>query len=367
MPYQLRDLIPQLRADPWRSANPFSSDLGPALEQLHQCQSDEDRAAVIAEWLALRQPCIFGRMAARRGLLSYCFLTPEDVQSGDDLVRDKIQENRRNWYAAADAGQRSGFVISVLCRQLDNAEPDLVVERFARRLLELYLLEDSAETDHIYLDRVRLEAPLKDRPTWEWDVGVNYFSAQGDRRWWHDHRFPVGIALSMNSVGHMVKATHVARTTNELKSRLSLDAGDDFADVKLDSLAIAHGIAMKTIANAAPAISGPATWLLPHPGAAVIGGCPHALPPSVADKNFVEYRGYYHTDITLPSVYFKQDVERSAEVGELALDFTYLVESIADPIDRIRVGEGRRVRDSNGHEEAQRYSKFGKARPRNVE
>ena len=57
-----------------------------------------------------------------------------------------------------------------------------------------------------YLERVQLEQPDKQHRTWECPASVNYFSAQGDKRWWQDHRFPAGLAFSVNSVGHMVKS-----------------------------------------------------------------------------------------------------------------------------------------------------------------
>jgi hypothetical protein len=34
---------------------------------------------------------------------------------------------------------------------------------------------------------------------------VDFFACAGDGRWWHDHRFPGGIAYTANSTGHMMR------------------------------------------------------------------------------------------------------------------------------------------------------------------
>lgn len=362
----LDELLAGLDPDPWRIANDFSDDVRAALNDIARAESDASRANRLNAWLEVHQPCLFGRIAAQRGLISYCIIKAADIAEGDDFVRDKIQDARTAWTAAAMSGARSGFVIAVDDDRLSNAIPNEKVARFAQRLCALYLLidDDQAEFDKVLLDEIRLEAQLPDRPTWQWDVGVNYFSAQGDRRWWHDHRIPAGIAFSMNSVGHMVKATLQSQTLTELERRLGVETGDH-ADSKLDSLGKALRLAMMTIDRAANAVSGRATWLLPHPGPGILPGCPVALRPPLADKNYSEYAGYYHTDVTLPSVYFRPDVQRPAEVSFQRLDFTYLNETAADPIDWRRVGAGRRVRVGNElADQPPEYSKKRKAVPR---
>ena len=34
-------------------------------------------------------------------------------------------------------------------------------------------------------------------------VILDYFASPGDKRWWHDHRFPGGVGFTLNSLGHM--------------------------------------------------------------------------------------------------------------------------------------------------------------------
>ena len=341
----LMQLMNCLESDPWRSVVGFSSDMEVALRRMSEVSSDAERSAVLSDWLQHYQPCLFGRIAAQRGLMSYCILTTADVKKGDDFVRDKIQASRTAWSKAAFDGARSGFLIAVVSPQLTNATPNETVAVFARTLVGLYLQIDQehVELDKIYFDDVRLEAPLPGRPTWQWDVGVNYFSAQADRRWWNDHRIPAGLALSMNSVGHMVKSTIQSQAVSDLERRLNTECGER-ADSKLDSLDKALRMAMMTIDRAAETSSGRATWLLPHPGTGSVSQCPIELPRPLADKNHCEYAGYYHTDVTLPSEYFKPDVDRPEDQRVQRLDLTYLNEATGDPIDRSRIAAGRRIR-----------------------
>jgi hypothetical protein len=68
------------------------------------------------------------------------------------------------------------------------------------------------------------------------------------------------------------------------------------------------------------------------------------LPRFLADKNFCEYSGYYHTDITIPSEYFRVDVTRPATVQPRGLDFTYLFNAdVSNPAHQT-MGKGRRIR-----------------------
>jgi hypothetical protein len=96
---------------------------------------------------------------------------------------------------------------------------------------------------------------------------------------------------------------------------------------------------MQTIHGAAEAVSGKATWLVPGKGE-----CPFSVPPKLQAYDCREYRGYYHPDLTVPSDYFKPDVERPARVNSLALDFTYLSEGHADNPAHNTMATGVRVR-----------------------
>src|SRR5206468_4659462 len=116
-----------------------------------------------------------------------------------------IQEARLKWLQDARHGDKSGFVILIISEQIARALPDRTVAQIAQTISSLYLLRD-IRFDYAHLDAIELELPGRDGSRWRWDVGVNYFCAQGDVRWWQDHRIPGGMALSMNSVGHMMRS-----------------------------------------------------------------------------------------------------------------------------------------------------------------
>jgi hypothetical protein len=167
---------------------------------------------------------------------------------------------------------------------------------------------------------------------------VNYFSAQGDGKWWRDHRIPGGMAFSMNSVGHMARA--------KAEAMLAKDPGLAQAcrDVPRERLTYwALPTAMKTIG---PRVEGSTrgTWLAER------GQFPEDREPPTYDQRhralgdlarFSEnrYLGGYHTDETIPSPYFDPSITKLAEaILRDDLYFTYL-HSPGDP-DYTRMGVG---------------------------
>ena len=177
------DMLRDLTVDPWRDSTGFSRDLAEANEALFDTvEADPAEAeAILADWLRRNQPCLFGRAAALRGYLHYCILSPTDLQRSDDWIRERIQLERRRWRQDALKGVKSGFVILAVSRQLALATPNGRVAEIAKQLCSLYLLTD-IELDTIYLDDLFLEVPGHGSPILQWKAGVNYFSAQGDRR-----------------------------------------------------------------------------------------------------------------------------------------------------------------------------------------
>src|SRR4051812_11061489 len=105
---------------------------------------------------------------------------------------------------------------------------------------------------------------------------------------------------------------------------------------------------MQTIDNASDAVSGKATELLPLPAdptSLPVETCPFKLPGKLGDKNYCAYRGYYHTDFTLPSEYFRPDVKRPTEIKPFDdLDFTYLFHSSPNNPEHSTMGEGVAIR-----------------------
>jgi hypothetical protein len=339
--------LSQLRLDDWRKTAGFSSDVEIANQKLFDPQiSEAESIQILREWLQKYQPCLFGRIAAKLGSISYCVLSENDLQQSDEVIKEKIQKARLEWTRDGFEGRKSGFVILAVSPLIANAIPSPEMRELARRLCYLYL-ETEIQVDNIHLEQIYLQKPGPLQTTWKWYAGVNYFSAQGDNRWWHDHRIPGGMAFSVNSVGHLVKSGMIANVMEELE-KLTGSPNEGYPDTKVDSLDKALDLAMRTINLAANAVSGKATELLPLPfdrSELLLPECPVKLSLVVADKNFCEYRGYYHTDYTLPSEYFRPEIERPKDIKVHSLDFTYLFDKSLDNPDFKLMGEGYRIRD----------------------
>jgi hypothetical protein len=117
---------------------------------------------------------------------------------------------------------------------------------------------------------------------------------------------------------------------------------------RIDSLGRALVVAMQTIDNASEAVSGRATELLPLPADPTVlpvEKCPVKLPSKLESRNFCAYRGYYYTDFTLPSEYFRRDVTRPGDIKPFDnLDFTYFFAKSADNPAHETMGEGVPIR-----------------------
>jgi hypothetical protein len=347
---RIADLYAQLKPDAARPQLNFSSEMTAAHDKMFApgATAAEIKQA-LAEWLHRHQPCLFGRMSAKAGLVHYCVLTDDDLVGGDENIRDKIQTERTQWTREGFEGKKSGFIVLAVSRKLAEAAPDEILKQFAQRLCSLYLLEEEIEPDRIYLDEIFLENAAGQRTTWKWHAGVNVFSANGDRRWWQDHRIPGGLGFSVNSVGHLVKSKLMLEALQSLDKSLEVAPGP-FATTKVTSLESALEFAMRTISNASEAVSGKATQLRPLPdeqSARCAAKCPVELPRFLMDKDYCGYQGYYHTDVTVPSDYFRPDVERPADIKAQSLDFTYLFNSHVDNPAFRSTAKGRRLRGGN--------------------
>jgi hypothetical protein len=125
---------------------------------------------------------------------------------------------------------------------------------------------------------------------------------------------------------------------------------NEYPESKIDSLDKALELAMRTIALASDTVSGKATRLLPLPADRSdlpVAECPVKLSRLVADRNFCQYSGYYHTDVTLPTEYFLPDVQRPAATAEHLLDFTYLFHKNTENPAHVLMGEGQQIRSLN--------------------
>lgn len=345
----IQNLIDALPPDPWRVQAGFSPDIQACHEVLFRPDASRpEMEDALNRWLAEHQPCLFGRMEARQGRLSYCLLTERDLLRGDDHVRARILADRSTWRERAFRGGSHGFIIVAISRRIAMAAVGPQLLQLARHLCLLYLSRN--DLDQQFHDRVRLV--IEDGETREyrrWKVGVNFFAPQGDGRWWRDHRFPGGMAYSMNSVGHMAhyRAIELLRRSSTLASRVG--------DVPRDRLVYwALPTAMRTIGPPLAA-STRGTWLEPW------GRFPEDLEPptyevrqrvfgDLAEYSQNRYIGTYHTDETIPSPYFDPNI-RTLESAPRRDDlyFTYL-HSTQDP-DYLTMGIGKLVQAIEEEEE----------------
>jgi hypothetical protein len=345
MPDGIAALMGKLKPDPWRERVGFTPEMQAVLDLTLESKSEEEIKSTLRGWIRTQQPCLFGRIAAKRDAITFCLIPEEMLFDDEGQIKKHIQKERLEWTRAGFEGKSSNFVIAVLSSKLALATPDESVKQIALRLCTLYLNEP-IEPDRIYLDRLYLEQPGLQTAAWEWVAGVNYFSAQGDGRWWQDHRFPAGVAFSVNSVGHMVRSGKLAAALHDLEEIMGT-ALPDYKVPNVGSLEKALELAMGTINKASESLSGRATFLVPRPR--VKKGrpeCPVELPDSLSAFDYCGYEGFYHTDYTVPSEYFRPDVNRPGDARPFQLDFTYLFHDALDNPDHDRMGRGRRIRDS---------------------
>jgi hypothetical protein len=342
--WEINDMIGRLAPDPWRASNPFSEDIATCHAVLfdpHRTRREKSEALVC--WLANSQPCLFGRMEARQGRLAFCLLTENDLETSDQNIRQLIEEARTDWRRLGLDGKSHGFLIAVISPAIARARPGPDLRGLALKLCHLYLGE--AVSDIVLHDSLILDLDQAGMERRSWKVGVNFFSAQGDGRWWHDHRIPGGIVFSMNSVGHM------ARAKAESDIRKDAERAKRCDEVPREKLVYwALPTAMKTIG---PPQEGSlrGTWLAPH------GSFEQDREPPTFEQRpryfgdlarFSEnrYKGRYHTDQTIPSPYFDENLWRSEDLPERDdLYFTYL-HDLAD-VDYRSMGVGLDVTSSS--------------------
>src|SRR5258708_1370137 len=125
----IADIVSELSADPWRTQRAFDAEFAIANEKLLRANAD-DAASALREWLSRHQPCLFGRIAATRDLLTFCILDEKDLTKSDDQIRDKIQAARLRWTKAGYEGRKSGFVVLAISKRVAEAEPNATLQEF---------------------------------------------------------------------------------------------------------------------------------------------------------------------------------------------------------------------------------------------
>lgn len=307
-------LLSRIERDPWRSKNPFSAETVTACEVLlNPFARDDERKEAIRGWLAKYQPCVFGQVAARGDRLFISIIDEALIQAGDAAIREKLRQDKRTWKQWSMEGKgMHGFLVVVVSSRLHYGAPNRAMKEFASRVRDL-ISEDCAK-DPVGNDMSYECVYLKNPATGQYHrfkVIMDFFASAGDGRWWHDHRFPGGIAFTFNSLGHMART----REWYENNSR---------------PIEWAARMAMTTIGNAfAVGEHGKATWLVERgSNAEKKMKCPFAKPDAVPEalkgKDWTGYRGFHHTDHSVRDEFFDGRETPDRSRGAYMLDFSYI-------------------------------------------
>lgn len=347
----VKEAYKDLEPDPWRASNGFSADILSVHEKLFNANSREDMGQAINAWLkSSNYPCLFGRKAATNGQIALCILCEEDLLKDDNHVSAIISNAREDFYRNAMAGKQSAFIILAVSQRIVDAKPSAAVYRLAEAITRLYLSDDIPEVraDYIYTERIPLAMPSRKGHVKQWKAGVNYFSVHGDQRWWHDHRIPGGMGLSVNSPGHLVASCQLEEWDQETAEHFKINSFKDKL-MSVRDLGAALEVAMRSVDNSAECPFGRSTRLYsrdekPVPENMEISP---SLPGKLGQMNHCVYAGWYHTDHTLPSVFFQEDITRPDSIPEEhELDFTYLFHDSEDNPDFKLMGEGIQIRST---------------------
>jgi hypothetical protein len=328
----------KLLPDKQREAQGFS----PELEVVHKIahhpfSTDTQKREAVLAWLQNAkpgyQPCLFGRIAAATDRLHICLITEADLYGPDEDVRKKIQTERLAWKRRSVAPDETltspahGFLLWVVSPKVAYAASDGNLKHLVSLVRELWgcPVQEDEEGNDVSKEHLYLKKP-GDGSLWNFEINTDYFAAQGDLTWWHDHRFPGGVAFTANSAGHMARYR-------------------EWYEGKTDQSRWLLETAMRTIDEAADTPFGRATRLLPLVGGAFLGGeCPF---PGLGDKerlkgkDWTRYAGYFHTDHSIREEFFQPGPAKpdSVKEAEWLQDFTYLYDKSESDHARLVAGE----------------------------
>jgi hypothetical protein len=328
--YHLRTLLEQLTRDKSRGLNDFSANLktvsGVLLDSFN---SDSAKKEAISPWLQGQQPCVFGQIAARTDSLHYCFLNEGDLRRSDQHISRKIREALLAWKRRSVSPQPEwshpahGFVLLVSADAVMRAAPDDHLFRFASKILDLWgcprVTQQGAGS--VALETLFIEEPYTDSYR-KFTFTLDYFGAQGDGKWWHDHRIPGGIGFTANSAGHMVRFHEWYQNRQGQR--------DWLLQVAMHTIDLAKSTWLMNLSNGTPfdrKVKCPFSR-------------PLQLPPALQGKDWTKYRGYLYSDHCIRPEFFGLDSETPPPT-EYSEDFTYLY-SQGVP-DHVRFVEGEPV------------------------
>jgi hypothetical protein len=313
--------------DPFRKTHPFTEDIESTQAILFNPRYNKwKKMDAYRRWLTNGQPCLFGKAAARNKNVFICLLEEHEIlcmKNGDDDLRQTIQDHRQIWKRYALDEPFSSFLVLLVSERLVSKEPGDKLKEICRRLLELYMEVDRIDDDTIFPQREYVFARLADTESstklLKFATLPNVFCAQGDGRWWHDHRTPGGIMITSNALGHF----ELFRNSEGL-------IGDKEKAHALDN-------AMRTIKSAYGNDKKrrgldhcPATRLVPRAEGEVT---PIRETSDLHNYSPSHYEGFFHTDHLIPSVFFSRDRDPKELALYDDLSLQYIYDSVGDPID----------------------------------
>jgi hypothetical protein len=328
---KVNDLHSRLKGDLWRKSHPFSNDLREANELLHNSSAFEDEITdCIFAWCRTQQPCRFGMIAAKERRIHICLLTDEAVVHwSDEDIAAHIASEQRLWKqrAAFDPDRAAhSFVLVVASPKVALAAPDENLKAFANAILQLSGWSTGRHrfarpVNEISSGYLYLRSPT-DSALHGFRFNIDFFACAGHQRWWHDHRFPGGIAFTANSLGHM-------RAYREWYGILKGDGGE--WALKQAMLTIDNAAKQKVVARDRSLQQDPdgrVTWLRALSG----GGKPHvdipcplnSVPSQLAGKDWTKYEGYLHTDHAIRDEFFEDRETPPTIERPYIMDFTYI-------------------------------------------
>jgi hypothetical protein len=334
----LRDLHYRLRGDKERPARGFSPDMADSSALLHKPYAEEHEISEgLMHWCKTRQPCQFGRVAASQGQIFFCVLRERDLgdgPSGDLAIAEKIAAAKRQWKQRALSNRTNpphSFMLVFGSPHVMEAAADDNLRRFSNRLLELTGWKPQREArrgeNSISSDYLYLKHPQTGR-YYGFRFNLDFFAAAGDGTWWHDHRFPGGVAFTANATGHM-------KAFLDWYSEPGRDHGAWAVTQSMMTIARSH--ATKPIpggdrSEKTAREEGRVTWLLDlNPeGKPIVGRleCPLSkVPVQLATKDWTKYEGLIHTDNAVREEFFDGRTEPLTRHKPPLMDFTYLYDS----------------------------------------
>ena len=324
----VKDLVKALKLDEWRKIRPFSEDVRRVNDVLWDPYSEEpDISDAIMLWLQAarppNQPCLFGRFAAAQRRIHLCTLTDADLFSSDENIAETIKRERHLWKLGCLRHEvpKEGFLLLVASERIARASPDENLLRLARRIRDLGWTDVQPDElgNDVTWETLYLRNPAQNSHV-RFTFSLDFFGAQGDGRWWHDHRIPGGIGYTANSAGYLVRSR-------------------EWYDMKRGSeIEFVLKVAMETVDEAATTEWGRAIWLEElrdwqpmRPGSCPFQD-PSALKERLRGKDWSVYGGLLSTDHSVRAELFRAAPEVPDVLRTKWLqDFTYLYDpSVAD-------------------------------------